>query len=217
MSQVVLQCIADYAPMIRAALFRAGMPRLVIATSAVTTDGAATQTQSDAARALGRRLLLGAARGDRSWADRNLALQLFDSASPSQEDRLRPENFDAVAYASTRMLHAWTVPAWVDGRAYIDASYTCACPALEMADAGYHEVIAIAPDPGPVYRDLARTEALPETRRGVPIHMVRPDADPSNVGVDYADATEAGLVEVYWRGEEQGREFLASCRRQIEC
>lgn len=209
MSEVVLQCIADYAPMIRASLFRPGMPRFVIAASAVITGEAATQTQSDAARALGRRLLVSAARGDRSWADRHLALQLFDSAAASQIGRLSPENFDAVAYASTRMLHAWTVPAWVDGRAYLDASYTCVCAAPEMAEAGYDAVIAVAAEPGPIYRDMFRTEALPETRRGVPIHMVRPETDPRDMGVDYADATEGGLVEVYRCGEQQGRKFLA--------
>lgn len=216
MSEVVLQCIADYAPIIRASLFRPGMPRFVIAASAVITREGASQTQGDAARALGRRLLVDAARRDCSWAKAHLALQLFDSASPSQAGRLSPDNFDDVAYASTRMLHAWTVPAWVDARAYVDASYTCACPAVEMAHAGYAALIAVAPEPGPIYRDLFRTEALPETERGVPIHMVRPGADPRDMGVDYADATDGGLVEVYRRGEEQGRKFADLWGGQIQ-
>jgi hypothetical protein len=187
------------------------MPRFFIAVSAVLTPDGVAQTQSDAARGLGRRLLVAAARGDRRWADAHLTRQLFDSAGTSSElsSHLGPENFDAVAYASTRMLHAWTVPAWVDGRAYVDASYTCACPALEMAEAGYDAVIAVATEPGPLYRDIFHTQAVPEVWRGLPIHIMRPDTDPQDFGVAYADATEDGLTGLYEHGQEQGRKFLA--------
>src|SRR5581483_10362299 len=119
MSEVVLQCVADYAPQIRRALFGPGMPRLMVAASAVITESAAAQTQGPAARVLGRRLLVAAARGERAWARTNLAPRLFDTASASATTRLTAENFDAVAYGSTRMLHAWTMPAWVDGDAYV--------------------------------------------------------------------------------------------------
>jgi hypothetical protein len=210
MSDVVLQCIADYAPMVRAALFQPDTPRLIIAVSAVTSDEAAAQTQTDRARALGRRLLVAAARGDRSWVDAHLALHLFDTAAPLEGHRLTVENFDAVAYASARMLHAWDVPASVDGRAYVDASYTCACPAREMTAAGYDEVVAVACEPGPLYHDLFRTELLSETANGKSLHLVRPEVDPREMGVDYMDADESGLIDVYRHGYERGRQFLAS-------
>jgi hypothetical protein len=209
MSEVVLQCIADFGARIHAALFESAAPRFIIATSAVVNPEAAAQTQGSAARSLGRRLLVSAARGDRSWADANLALHLFDTAPDGTATRLSSENFDSVAYASTRMLHAWTVPAWVAGRAYVDASYTCACPVVEIADARpSDEIIAIAAEHGPLYRDLFGAELLPDTVRGGPVHVVQPPHDLRDLGVDYAGATEDGLVAAYRLGEAQGRRLL---------
>jgi hypothetical protein len=52
------------------------------------------------------------------------------------------------------MLHAWTIPAGVDGAPYVDASYTCACPALELAALGHAQVIAVSVDPSPLSHDL---------------------------------------------------------------
>jgi hypothetical protein len=142
--------------------------------------------------------------------DTHLALHLFDTAAPLGGHRLTVENFDAVAYASARMLHAWDVPASVEGRAYVDASYTCVCPAREIAAAGYDEVIAVACEPGPLYHDLFRTELLSETANGTPLHLVQPEVDPREMGVDYMDADESGLIEAYRHGYERGRHFLAS-------
>lgn len=45
---------------------------------------------------------------------------------------------DEVIYASTRMLHAWNIPAWVADRPYIDGYYTCACPAIEWQGVPIH-------------------------------------------------------------------------------
>ncbi|MEH1919932.1 MAG: hypothetical protein V7L07_02415 [Nostoc sp.] len=48
------------------------------------------------------------------------------------------------------MLHVW-----IDGKPFIDASYSCLCPAIAMLEAGYQEVIAIAREQGrPIPKSL---------------------------------------------------------------
>src|SRR6266849_6850323 len=178
MSEVVLASIAESGSTLLSLLFRQDAPRFFIATSAVKTIEGAEQSQGDGARRLGRRLLLQAARGDRSWADEHLRAHLFDSAASDEEHLLTIDNIKEVIYASTRMLHAWTIPAWIDGHPYIDASYTCACPAVEMAQAGYGEVIAVATEPGELYyRDIFGREPIPDVWEGAPIHVIRPERD----------------------------------------
>jgi hypothetical protein len=210
MSEAVLQSIEESGHILRKEPFQPGMPRCIIATSAVTTSGGAEQTQGDGATRLGRRLLLQAARGDRSWADEHLRAHLFDTAASDKEHRLTINNIDEVIYASTRMLHAWTIPAWVAGRPYIDGSYTCACPALEMARWGYREVIAIATEPGALYRDIFQSELIPSAWHGVPIHLIQPGIDTAKLGADFTEASDEGLVAAYEHGLERGREFVAS-------
>jgi len=208
MSESVLQSIAASSHILRNAPFKPGMPRCIIATSAVITAEGAGQAQGDGARRLGRRLLLQAARGDHNWADANLRAYLFDTAATDDEHRLTTENIEEVIYASTRMLHAWTIPAWVAGRPFIDGCYTCACPAVELAHQGYREVIAIATEPGVLSRDIFQREPIPSTWEGVPIHIIRPDIDPATMGADFTDVTEEGLVAGYEHGMAVGRKFL---------
>ena len=208
MSQVVLACIERYGPLVRAAAFAADTPRLIIAVSEVVTAEAATLTQGPGARGLGRRLLVAAARGDRSWADQHLCLRLFDSHASPGETRLHEGNFDEAAYASARMLHGWDVPAWVEGKPFVDASYTCLCPARELADLGYGEVIAVATEPAPLWRDLFTREPLPGRLGSTIIRLIEPAFDPREVGVDFATATEAGLQTVYQHGRARAHAFL---------
>lgn len=210
MSEAVLHSIAESGSILRTALFQPGMPRCIIATSAVTTSDAAEQTQGEAARRLGRRLLLQAARGDRSWAEEHLQAHLFDTAASDEEHRLTFNNIDEVIYASTRMLHAWTIPAWIAGRPYIDGSYTCACPAVEMAQRGYHEVIAIATEPGALYRDIFHSNPIPTSWESIPIHIIQPAIDPAKLGADFTNVSEEGLVAAYEHGIEKGKEFIVS-------
>ncbi len=210
MSESVLQSIAASSHILRNAPFQPGMPRCIIATSAVITAEGAGQAQGDGARRLGRRLLLQAARGDRSWADQHLRAYLFDTAATDEEHRLTTGNIEEVIYASTRMLHGWTIPAWVAGRPFIDGCYTCGCPAVEMAQYGYHEVIAIATEPGILYRDIFQCEPVPSAWQDVPIHIIRPDIDPATMGADFTDVTGEGLVAGYEHGMEKGREFVAN-------
>lgn len=208
MSESVLASIAASRHILCSEPFRPGMPRVVIATSAVVTPEGAELTQSEQARRLGRRLLLQAARGDRSWAEKHLRPMLFDSASSEEEYRLSPDNIEEVMYASTRMLHAWMIPAWIAGRPYVDGCYTCACPAVEMAQAGYQEIIAIATEPGALHRDIFQREAIPESYNGAPIHIIRPQIDPASLGADFTEVTDEGLVAGYAHGLEVGRTFL---------
>ncbi len=208
MSDSVLETIAASGHILRTQPFLPGMPRIVIATSAVLTEEGAQITQGNGARRMGRRLLLQAARGDRSWADQHLQTCLFDTAADDEAHRLTSANIDEVIYASTRMLHAWNIPAEVAGRPYIDGYYTCACPAVEMAQRGYREIIAIANEPGVLYHDVFQSEPIPDNWQGVPIHIIRPEIDPATMGVGFTDVTDEGLVAGYEHGLEVGKKFF---------
>lgn len=208
MSEVVLHSIAESSQPLHNFLLQPDMARFFIATSAVVTAEGAEQTQGDGARRLGRRLLVSAARGDSSWARQHLRKHVFDSAATNEAYRLTSENIEAVMYASTRMLHAWTIPATIAGQAFIDASYTCACPAIEMAQEGYKTVIAIATEVGPLYRDIFASEQIPDRWGKTPIHIIRPAQDLAKLGTGFTEVTDDGLVVVYEHGKEQGRAFL---------
>ena len=211
MSAVNRTIIHDWLPRVRAMLFRAGSPRFVIPVSMVVSEEATALTQGAGARRLGRRLLLAAGRGDDSWARQHLRTRLYDTDAGAAH-RLTAANFAAVAYASTRMLHAWEEPGWVDGQAAVDASYTCVCPARELAELGYAEVLAIACAPGPLYANFFGTEVVPESCAGARIHILRPAADPLEWGVDFNEASEVGLARLYAEGEARGREWARGWR-----
>lgn len=213
MSDLNLAAIALYSQQLIRGLFNEDVPRFVIAASAVVTAEGATQTQGDGALRLGRKLLLASRRGDRSWADQHLALHLFGTLDSAGVLPLTPGNLADVAYASTRMLHAWRIPATVDGRPYIDALYTCNCPAIEMAELGYDQVIAIVPEPGTIYRDLFQSELIPSSWGDVPIHLVQPARSLGELGVDYATAATKGLDAAFRLGEETGEKYLEEWRR----
>jgi hypothetical protein len=204
MSQIVQSGIVQFSSSICQQLFEPEIPNFFIATSAVMTSEAAEQTQGTKARRLGRNLLVSASKKDRSWADEHLALTLFDNSNLS----LNANNFNEVAYASTRMLHAWEIPAWIEGKPFIDASYTCLCPAIEMVEAGYQEVIAIATEPGVLYRDFFGVEIIPNRYQNISIYHLKPDVEPKELGVDFHKATKEGLTALFRHGEEKGQEFI---------
>jgi hypothetical protein len=208
MSGMVLAGIEAVGPMVAGRLFRPGMPRFLIAANSVDED-AAPQTQGPGARRLGRRLLIEAGRGDRRWVDAHLNLQLFDT---SGEPALTAANFAAVAYASSRMLHAWDVPAWVGGAPYVDAFYTCNCPAVPLAERGCAGVIALANEPV-LYADIFGAKRVPERWQGATIHVVAPEVEPSELGVSYTQATPEGLAALLAHGRERGRLFLRDFER----
>ena len=207
MSDVVLHNIRTLGPSLHEMLFAPGAARFCIATSLVITAEAAAITQSSAARRLGRRLLIDAARHNSSWPDAHLAARLFDSQSPDPALLLNAGNFDEVAYATTRMLHAWHIPATIAGLPYIDASYKCLCPALEMAELGYTEVIAIGTEPGPLRRDLFSAETISRCQ------VIQPEYNLEDAGVDFTRATPEGLARVFEEGVRCGRAFGYRPRR----
>lgn len=211
MSSVVLDSIEEYGPVLRADLFRPGAPEFLMATSKVTTAAGARITQGPEARSLGRQLLRDVFTGDRSWVEENLATVVFSSRAEPADGRspLTPDNYDAVAYASTRMMHAWHVPAEIDGEAYVDASYTCSCPAREVAARKVDTLVAVGCDPFPLFRDLYATERIVDgsVLDGARVLVVKPEQDLKEVGVDYAAATAEGLVRAYGLGVEAGHRF----------
>jgi len=206
MSELALGGIEHAAPAITKHIFRAEAPRFLIAANLVDSESK-EETQGRGARRLGRLLLLAAARGDRNWIEAHLTLQLFDSKSSGVHSPLTADNFREVAYASSRMLHAWDIPALIGGRAYIDAFYRCACPVHEPAELDYAKVIALSNEPI-LYRDIFQKETIHSTYSGVPIQVIRPDFDPVELGVSYTTASSVGLTELYEHGIEKGRSYL---------
>jgi len=159
---------------------------------------------------VGRRLLVDAARGQSEWHDRHLAARLFDTRSSDPTLKLTAQNFDDVAYATTRMLHAWPVPAAVDGQPYVDASYTCLCPAVEVAALGYADVIAIATEAGPIARNMFDAIPIPLEWNGSRIRLIQPDVNLAEFGVEFSSATEDGIARAFEHGIEKGRAFAQS-------
>lgn len=82
-----------------------------------------------------------------------------------------------------------------------------------MVEAGYEEVIAIATQPDTLYRDMFQLEPIPENYKGVPIHIIRPDFEPKELGVDFTDATFKGLSDAYRHGQYKGKEFIAKWKK----
>jgi hypothetical protein len=207
MSKVVQRGIRVFSKPLRERLYQPQTPTLYIATNAVINPTAAAQTQSSQAQELGKSLLRASVLKDRSWVDANLRLRLFSTHHP-EPYQITPNSFPAVAYASSRIMHAWDIPAWIDGKPYVDAAYTCLCPALAMVAAGYQHTIAISNEPGTLYRDMFHIESVPNNFNGTPIDIIRPDRPLKDFGVDFTKATPAGLVAVYRHGREQGLEFV---------
>ncbi len=212
MSKVVQRGIRVFSKELGQQLYQPQTPTLFIATNAVTNPTAAAQTQTHLAQALGKQLLRASVSKDRSWVDANLRFTLFSTHHPERHYRITPTNFPAVAYASSRIMHAWEIPAWIDGKPYVDAAYTCLCPALAMVAAGYQHTIAIANEPGTMYRDMFHIDAVPTHAQGVPIHIIRPDLPLTELGVDFTKATPEGLVAIYHHGRDKGAEFVRQWR-----
>jgi hypothetical protein len=211
MSDVVLANIRQLSPNLLGRLFEPSAARFLIATSVVTTAEAAAITQGPGARRLGRRLLVDAARRDATWRNQHLAPRIFDTQAPDPHRRLTVRNFEEVAYASTRMMHAWHIPATIGGVPHVDASYTCLCPAAELAELGYSEVVAIATEPGPIHRDMFSADLIDAPG----IRIIQPDADLHELGVDFAGATADGLQRALEHGAAKARAFLSERERPV--
>lgn len=210
MSAAVKDGITTVLPALRNALFDNNVSRFAVAVSEVINDKAAGLTQADGARRLGKRLMLSIRSKDNSWAKDNLACRLVDTRAESTELQLTATNLSDALYATTRMLHAWKDPAWIEGRPFIDASYTCVIPAIELANLGTDVVIAISPETGPMYRDFFRSEVVPESWNESKIHFIQPEQNLSELGVDYLMASDEGLETAYELGIQAGNDFVQS-------
>jgi hypothetical protein len=207
MSKVVQRGIRIFSKHLRQHLYQPQTPTLYIATNAVTNAIAAAETQTHLAQDLGKRLLRASVHKDRSWVDENLRFTLFSTHHPEPAHCITPNNFPAVAYASSRIMHAWEIPAWIDGKPYVDAAYTCLCPAMAMVTAGYRQTIAISNEPGTMYQDMFHIDPVPTHSHSVAIEIIRPDVHLKELGVDFTKATPDGLVRVYQHGLVKGAEF----------
>jgi hypothetical protein len=210
MSKIVQRGIRIFSKQLREYLYQPHSPALYVATNAVIDPTAAAQTQTALARDLGKSLLRASVDRDRSWVDANLRFTLFSTHHPEPHYRITPNNFPAVAYASSRIMHAWDIPAWIDGKPYVDAAYTCLCPVLAMVAAGYRETIAISNEPGTMYRDMFHIEPIPSQIRDVRINIIRPGRHLKELGVDFTKATPEGLIATYHHGREKGLEFVSN-------
>jgi predicted patatin/cPLA2 family phospholipase len=210
MSKTILESLPEATATLSVKLFKSDSAAYAVAVSAVITKEAQELTQGPQARRLGKQLVISTRKRDKSWAEKNLELRLYETGSEDVQYRLTPENLPEVLYATTRILHAWKTPAWIEGFPYIDASYLCQCPAVELAQRGCDKVIAISPEAGQVYRDFFQTEKLPSSYGKIPILIVQPLLNLAEIGVDYINVTEEGLEKAYELGLRAGTEFLQS-------
>jgi hypothetical protein len=208
MSDLTLNRIAEMAPIVSPKLFTPDSPRLCIATTATHTIAGAIETQGIRAGALGRRLQVHAERHDRSWATEHLTAHLWDSGATDRAHQLTHDNLDEVLYAASRLLTGWAIPAEVDGAPFIDGIYTSTCPALELSALEFRDVIAVASEPGQLYKDLFRTQVIPEMSWRSRIRIIKPMLDPKLLGVEETNATEKGLVALYDHGLDRGLQFI---------
>ena len=84
-----------------------------------------------------------------------------------------------------------------------------------MAKKLFHrEIIAIAVEPGPLYRDIFQSASIPSNWNGAPIHIIHPQIDPASLGADFTDVTDEGLAAGYEHGLEMGISFLKEWKQQ---
>src|SRR6267378_2545636 len=163
---------------------------MLIAVSYVNNPTAREITQTSKAKLQGKRILLNLYRGNSEWVDQNLTQVIFDTSGDGKT-KLRRDNFEEVAYASTRMLHAWDEPAEIGGEAYVDASYTCSSPVYEVVDLGYRKIVVVDVETGTTPTSLGRKKVVESGKTGSSeVLIIRPDADIKSIGVDYLKASE---------------------------
>ena len=214
MSNVFLEGNAGSMPLIKEHLFDPKAARMMVSCSYVHNPEGAAVTQGLKASRLGRKLLLDGAKKNGSWKDENLEFHLFDSQGEITDLQITPENVEDVFYASTRMMHAWHIPAEVNGKPYVDGTYTTQCPAVPMAEMGYKEVIAVLTEPEIPGLDYFSETKIPDVHQGTSIQFVKPEVNLKDFGVDFTVATEEGLLKAFEHGVEQGNAFLKIYRQK---
>ncbi len=212
-SNAILNSINKLLPIIERNIFNR-QNRYLVATSFVKTENAAQETQTEKSKRLGQKILIEAARNISTWKDTNLELHLFDTHASEKTKLLTHENLKEVLYATTRMLHAWHIPAYIDNKAYIDGSYTCLCPAIQLADLGYQQIICVTVEQNEAKLDLFSSENIPEKIGDTEICFVKPDFDLKELGVDFFKTTEEGIERAYLHGIEKGNDFINNYKNQ---
>lgn len=213
-SNAILHSLDKLYPVVENQLWGETSARLVIATSYVNNPEATLLTQTDKAKRFGQKLLIDAMKHNSDWKDKNLELHLYDTIPIAQSKLLTSENFKDVVYASTRMLHAWHIPAFINGDAYIDGSYTCLCPVVQLLEIGaFESVICILTEHEKRKVDIFRDEDIPDKVGDTNIYFVHPDMNLKDIGVDYYSASEDGLKQAFSHGVEKGLEFVDNIKK----
>lgn len=207
-SRAMLHTIQQLSPEIINNLWQSDSSRLLITTSLVKTEEAATITQSDGAKRLGQMLLINAIRHKTDWKDKNLELKIFDTLSNMTTELLSKDNFNKVAYATTRMLHAWKIPAYINNQAYIDGSYTSHCPIQFLSKLEPKRIICICTEKEKIFSNIFGTEEIPSQIDNIYIDLIKPDFDLKSVGLDFYTITNDGLERGYEHGYKKGVSYL---------
>jgi predicted patatin/cPLA2 family phospholipase len=182
--------------------------RFLVSTSFVKTKEAAIVSQSEKSRRLGQKLLIEAARNITTWRDNNLEHHLFDSFKDDRTKLITRENLKDVLYATTRMMHAWHIPAYINGEPYVDGSYTSICPVLPTAKLGYKKIICITTEHDKTRLDLFSDKYIPQRINGTEITFIKPDYNLADIGVDFTKASESGLEKAFHHGVEKAKKYL---------
>ncbi len=208
MSNVVLHGIEIYSPLVIEKLKSNELSRLMIVCSYVKNSEAKNLTQGNSAVTLGRKLIIKGARHISDWKDENLEMHIFDTHSDNKELKLTADIYKQVAYATTRMLHAWHIPATINGKPYIDGNYTCTIPIEPLAQKGYKNIIAIATEPGDIYKDFFSDKTFNDEVRGSKVYWIKPEENLKNLGVDFTKTTKDGIENVFNYGIAIGDKFI---------
>ena len=208
MSNVILHGIEIYSPLVIEKLKNNELSRLLVVCSYVNNSVAKNLTQGNAAVTLGRKLLINGARHISDWKDENLELHIFDTQSENKKLKLTADNYKQVAYATTRMLHAWHIPATINGKPYIDGTYTCTIPTEPLAEEGYKNIIAIATEPGDIYKDFFSDVPINDEVSGSKVYWIKPEENLKNLGVDFTKAAKDGIENVFTYGIILGDKFI---------
>lgn len=207
-SRAMLHTIKQLSPEIIDNLWASSSSRLLITTSFVRTNEAIIATQSDSAKRLGQMLLLNALRHNPEWKNKNLEMKLFDTLPDLTTEQLTKDNFNEVAYATTRMLHAWKRPAYINNQAYIDGSYTSHCPIQFLSKLKPQKIICICTEKDKIYSNIFGTEEIPFQIDNIHIDLIKPDFDLKDIGLDFYTITDDGLEKGYEHGYKKGLSYL---------
>ena len=208
MSDVILSGLEMHSGKIIDRLISGDISRLMIVCSYVRNKDAANEAQSNSAVTLGRKLIIQGARHISEWKDQNLELHVFDTQSNIKKLKLTSDNYKEVAYATTRMLHAWHIPATINDMPYIDGSYTSLIPIEPLADRGFQNIIAIATEPGEITKDFFSGEPIGSKLNKSSIYWIKPEINLKELGVDFTKASKEGIEKVFEYGIEKGKEFI---------